>query len=64
MEIKFSSNDELPLNKTTEISSMIIVVKAIFLENKFYAQVFLGEYLYKLYTRKKQKVSIFYSPFH
>ena len=33
MKIKFNSDDELPLNKTTEIPSMTIVVKAIFLEN-------------------------------
>ena len=32
-----------------EIPSMIIVVRAIFLENnKYYAQVFLDECLYKL----------------
>ena len=29
MKIKFYSNDELPLNKTIEISSMTIVVRAI-----------------------------------
>ena len=33
MKIKFSLDDELPLNKTIEISSMIILVRAIFLEN-------------------------------
>ena len=32
MKIKFNSDDELPLNKTIEIPSMIIVVRAIFLE--------------------------------
>ena len=49
MKIKFNSDDELPLNKTTEIPSMIIVVRAIFLENsKCYWQVFLDECLYKL----------------
>ena len=30
MKIKFNSDGELPLNKTIEISSMIIVVRAIF----------------------------------
>ena len=36
MKIKFNSVDKLPLNKTIEIPSMIIVVRAIFLEsNKF-----------------------------
>ena len=36
MKIKFNSDNELPLDKTIEIPSMIIVVRAIFLEsNKF-----------------------------
>ena len=46
--IKFNSDDELPLNKTIEIPSMTIVVRAIFLENdKYYPQDFLCECLYK-----------------
>ena len=49
MKIKFNSNDELHLNKTIEIPSMTIVVRAIFYENnKYYPQVFLDECLYKL----------------
>ena len=49
MEIKFSSNDKLLLNKTIEILSMIIVDRAIFLENNNYdSSVFLDECLYKL----------------
>ena len=49
MKIKFSSRDELPLNKTIENPSMIIVVRAIFFENnKYYQQVFLDKCLYKL----------------
>ena len=49
MEIKFISDDELSLNKTIEIPTMTIVVRAIFLENdKFYPQVFLDECLCKL----------------
>ena len=36
MKIKFNSNDELPLNKTIEIPTMIIVVKAVFHENNKY----------------------------
>ena len=49
MKIKFNSNDELPLNKTTELPNMTIVVRAIFLEdNKYYPQVFLDECLYKI----------------
>ena len=49
MKIKFNSVDELPLNKTVEISTMRIVIRVVFLENnKYYPQVPLDEYLYKL----------------
>ena len=49
MKIKFNSDDELPLNKMTEIPSMIIVIRAVFHENNKYSpQVFLDEFLYKL----------------
>ena len=48
MKIKFTSDDELPLNKTMEIFSMIIVDRAIFLENnKDYLQVFSDKCLSK-----------------
>ena len=33
MKTKFSSDDKLPLNKTIEIHSMIIVVRAVFHES-------------------------------
>ena len=49
MNIKFNSDDELPLDKMIEIPSMIIAVRAVFHENnKYYLQIFLDEYLYKL----------------
>ena len=49
MKIKFSSDGELLLNKTTDILSMIIIVRTIFHENnKYYPQVFLDECLYEL----------------
>ena len=49
MKIKFDLDDELPLNETIEIKSMIIIVRSAFHENnKYYSQVFLGECLYKL----------------
>ena len=49
MKTKFTSDDESPLNKTTEIPSMIIVVRAVFHEdNQYYSQVFLDEYLHEL----------------
>ena len=47
--IKFNSDDKLSVNKTIEIPSMIIVVRAVFCENnRYYLQVFLNESLYKL----------------
>ena len=49
MNIKFSSDDELSLDKTIDIPSITIDVRALFNENnKNYAQVFLDECLYKL----------------
>ena len=48
-KIKFHSYDDLPLNKTTEISSMIIAVRITFYENsKYHPQLFLDEFLYIL----------------
>ena len=47
MNIKFYLDVKLPLNKTIEICSMIIVARAVFRENnKYYAQVFLDKCLY------------------
>ena len=49
MKIKFNSDDELPLNKTIEILTMTIVVRAVFHENdKYYPRVFINECIYKL----------------
>ena len=49
MKIKFNSDEELPLNETIKIPSMILVARALFYENKkYYPQVFLDECLYKL----------------
>ena len=42
-KIKFYSDDKLPLRKTIETPVMVIIVKAIFYENrKYYPQDFLG----------------------
>ena len=47
-------DDELPLNKTIEIPSMIIVIRAVFYENnKYYPQVFVDECFYKLWIIQK-----------
>ena len=49
MKIKFNSDNELPPNKTIEIPTMTIVVRAVFHENnKYYPQVFFDEYIYEL----------------
>ena len=49
MTIKFDSDYELPLNKTIEIPSKIIVVRAVsHKNNKYYPQVFLDECLHKI----------------
>ena len=49
MKVKYNSDDKLNLNKTIEIPSMTIVVRAVFHENnKYLPQVFLDECLYKL----------------
>ena len=49
MKIKFNSDGELPLNKTIDMPSMILVVRVVCHENnKYYTQVFLDECLYKL----------------
>ena len=49
MKIKFNSDDELPVNKTIEISTITIVVRAVLQKNnEYYPQVFLDECLYKL----------------
>ena len=49
MKIKFNADDELPLNKTIEISTIAIVLRAIFLENnKYYSQDFLDECVYNI----------------
>ena len=48
MKIKFSSGNELLLNKAIEIPTLTIVVRAVFHENnKYYPQVLLDECLYK-----------------
>ena len=49
MKLKFNSDVELPLNKTIEIPSMIIVIRAVFHKNnKNHPHALLNECLYKL----------------
>ena len=54
MKIKFSSDDELPLNKTIEIPSMTMFVRTICLENsKYYPQVFWMMNVFMKYNNGK-----------
>ena len=58
IKIKLNSDDEVPLNKTIEFSSIIIVVRAVFYENnKYYPQGFLDECLYELLTQMQKAKS-------
>ena len=43
--------------KTLEFREMIIVVRGVFPENKYYSQFFLDEYLYKLKMLKYGKIT-------
>ena len=49
MKIKFSSDNDLTLNKILSIHNMTIVIRFVFQEDeKFYPHVFLDECLYEL----------------
>ena len=49
MKIKFSSDDNLPLNKPLKFYNMTVTIRCVFSEdNKLYPQVFLDEALYSL----------------
>ena len=49
MKIKFSSDDNLPLNKPLKFYNMTVTIRCVISEdNKLYPQVFLDEALYSL----------------
>ena len=49
MKIKFSSDDDLPLNKSLKFHLMNIIIRSVFEEDgKLYPQVFLDDVLYEL----------------
>ena len=49
MKIKFSSDDDLPLNKSLKFHLMTITIRSVFEEDgKLYPQVFLDDTLYEL----------------
>ena len=48
MKIRFSSDDNLPLNKPLKFYNMTVTIRCVFSEdNKLYPQVFLDDALYK-----------------
>ena len=49
MKIRFSSVDNLPLNKALKFYNMTVTIRCVFSEdNKLYLQVFLDEALFSL----------------
>ena len=49
MNIKFNSDDNLPLNKPLKFHLMTIIIRCVFSEDgKFYPQLFLDDILYEL----------------
>ena len=49
MKIKFSSDDDLPLNKQLKFINLTIIVTAVFeKDGKYHQNIFLDEYLYEL----------------
>ena len=57
MKNKFNSDDNVSLNKIIEICIMAVVVRVVFLKNnKYYQQVFLDEFLYKIWMKSKNEL--------
>ena len=51
MNIKFNSDDDLPLNKPLKFHMMTVVIRSVFEEDgKLYLQGFLDDALYELST--------------
>ena len=58
MEIKFNSDDNLPLNKILKLHNMTIVIRSAFQEDGKYPQVFLDECLYEVYILGYDRIDI------
>ena len=50
MNIKFNSDDDLPLNKPLKFHMMTVVIRSVFEDGKLYLQGFLDDTLYELST--------------
>ena len=48
MKIKFNTDDNLPLNKPLKLHLLTTIVRCIFEDNIFYAQLYLGHCLHEL----------------
>ena len=49
MEIRFNTDDNLPLNKPLKLRMLAIIVRSVFEEDgKLYPQIYLDECLYEL----------------
>ena len=48
MNIKFNSDDNLPLNKQLKFLSVTIIVSVFEADGKYYPKVFLDECLYEV----------------
>ena len=59
MKIKFSSDDNLPLNKTLKLYKLTVIVRSVFQGNgKYYLQVSLDECLYELQMLEYDRIDI------
>ena len=57
--ISLNSDDDLPLKKTLKLCNMIIVVRFVFHEgNKYYPQVVLDAWLYKLSMFEYDRIDV------
>ena len=57
MQIKFDSDDDLPLNKLLKFHMMTIIIRSVFEEDgKLYSQVFLDDTFHELIRCKKEEL--------
>ena len=59
MKIKFSSNDDLPLNKILKLRVLTIIVRSVLEEDgKYYPHIFLDECLYEVQMLEHDRIDI------
>ena len=59
MKIKINTDDELPLKKLVNFPTMTVIIRSVFEDGEYYAQVFLHECFmsYKILQHEKIDVS-------